>query len=69
MKGFTTIKICIVLVIVAMLVVIVAGLPAQKREQDAWMSDCLQHEALYSCEVKWKQMHPDPIVVYAPLNK
>jgi hypothetical protein len=69
MKGFTTTEVAIVLAIIVLLVIVVAGAIGQVHDQDAFMADCTQHEPKYTCQVKWKQMHPDPVVVYAPLNK
>lgn len=55
-------------VIVVILGVIVGSVIGSNKEHDVFMSDCLKYERQYSCEVKWKQMHPDPVVVVAPFN-
>jgi hypothetical protein len=60
-------------VIVGFIVLILAALvllvPAMQAEQAAFLAECQKHEPRYQCEVKWKQMHPDPIVVIAPFNR
>lgn len=66
---FTAVEWVVIAIIAGLLVALVAGVPAQMRDKDAFMQDCQKHEPMYSCEVKYKQMHPDPLVVIAPLNK
>ena len=69
MKGFTFIELLIIIAILGILAAIVLGAIVGKDEKTAFMQSCSEHEAAYQCEYKWKQMHPDPITVYAPFNK
>lgn len=69
MRGVTLIEILIIVAIVGILGALLAGIPAQRRAEAEFMAQCEQYEKLYQCQMKWRQMHPDPIVVYAPLNR
>lgn len=69
LRNMTLIEWMIIFTIVAILLALAAGLPAQVRERESFMASCTSREPQYECEFKWKQMHPDPIVVYAPFNK
>ncbi len=68
-KDMTLIELMIIAAIVGILAAVVLGLPAQKKERDDFMASCAAREPQYECEVKWKQMHPDPVVIYAPMNR
>jgi hypothetical protein len=59
----------IIVAMVLLLGAIIAGGIAMGDEKEKFLASCTQQEPAYQCEVKWKQMHPDPIVVYAPLNR
>jgi hypothetical protein len=61
----------IILISVAVLLGSLVGiiLPQENKDRNEFMTDCLKHEPWYSCSLKWKQMHPDPVVVVAPFNK
>jgi hypothetical protein len=71
MKGFTVIEICIVAVSLGLLgLVIFVAVPAQQRERNNFVASCVKFgEPEYQCQLKWKQMHSGPIVVYAPMNR
>ena len=74
MKGFTAIELTIELTIVIFIVVLVVMLPlayiGERNRHEAFLVDCMRAgEKAYECEYKWKQMHPDPVVVYAPFNR
>jgi prepilin-type N-terminal cleavage/methylation domain-containing protein len=69
MKGFTLIEVCIVIVIISILFAVMLSMPAQQKAKEDFFASCTKVEPQYSCDVKWKQIHPDPIVVFAPLNR
>lgn len=50
----------IIAAIVAILGALAAGAVRRVDEKKAFLAECQQHEKAYECEVKWKQMHPDP---------
>lgn len=68
MKGFTLIELVIILAIIGLGSAVIISAMFGHEEKD-FMADCTQHEPKYLCQVKWKQMHPDPITVFAPFNK
>lgn len=59
----------IIAAIVVILGMIAVGAVKTKDEKAAFMTECAQYEKRYESEHKWKQMHPDPIVMLAPLNR
>lgn len=59
----------IIVAIVVILGVVIASVPGQVREKEKFMDDCGRDHKQYECQAMWKQMHPDPIVVYAPMNR
>lgn len=65
----TKIEYGIIAAIIVILILIGVGAVQLKDEKRAFVAECGQHEPVYQCEVKWKQMHPDPLVVIAPLNR
>lgn len=70
MKGFTIVEVCIVFAILGILGALIIGLPTQEKEHEDFLAACMRAgEQPYECQYKWKQMHPDPIVVYAPFNR
>lgn len=69
LRDISLIELIIIVAILGIIAALITIAPALKAEQDSWMADCTKHEPRYSCEVKWKQMHPDPVVVVAPLNR
>lgn len=66
---FTKIEWIIGGIIVAMLALVAVSTPTQMEAKRQFMTSCAAQEPEYRCEVQWKQMHPDPIVVLAPLNR
>lgn len=68
-RGMTLIEWLIIAAIVLILAALVIGAPARQQEKAVFMSSCTAREPQYECDVKWKQMHPDPVVVFAPLNR
>lgn len=66
---FTTIEWVIAAIIVAILGMLAVSIPAQIREKEAFLAECSAREPMYRCQVQWKQMHPAPLVVIAPLNR
>jgi len=68
-RDLTLIEWMIVGAIIGILAILVIGAPARKAEKDAFMSDCARDHKPYECQALWKQMHPDPVVVYAPFNR
>lgn len=69
LKDMSMIEWMIIGVIVLILAVVAVGAPARMAEQESFMADCMRQEPQYQCQVKWKQIHPDPVVVFAPLNR
>jgi hypothetical protein len=59
----------IIVAIVGILMALVIGAPIMRAEKDAFLAECARDHRPYECQVMWKQMHPDPVVVYAPLNR
>jgi len=64
----TFIEWVVIAAILGILAAVIVGIPAQKQARDEFMASCTSAEPAYQCEFKWKQMHPDPVVVYTPLN-
>ena len=65
----TKIEKIIIVVIVALLGVIVGVAYKNRDAKAAFLASCAKAEPEYQCEVKWKQMHPDPLVIYMPMNR
>jgi len=65
---FTLVEGVICAAIVLLVIVAVVSIPATMHEHDTFMQDCTQHEPAYACQVKWKQMHPDPVFVYGSVR-
>jgi hypothetical protein len=65
----TLIEWMIIVAILGILAAVVLSAPAAKREKDAFLAECARDHRPYECQVMWKQMHPDPVVVYAPMNR
>jgi hypothetical protein len=72
-SGITLIEILFCIAIAGIVIATALAFVGLADERQRFMSDCLQHEPAYQCELKWKQMHPDPVVVpvvvYVPLSQ